>query len=140
MSENYCLICTKNMSKKRTFFIVRCLQIMGFYVIIKMLSEIIGFSRVIILMEVNFMSILEIIGGVVIVIACIVIIVLCLTQEQKSQDSMTSALTGASSDSFYGKNEGRSREAILAKFTRTCGIILFVLTLAINIVPIFTEK
>lgn len=86
------------------------------------------------------MSILEIIGGVVIIIACIVIIVLCLTQEQKSQDSMTSALTGASSDSFYGKNEGRSREAILAKFTRTCGIILFVLTLAINIVPIFTDK
>lgn len=86
------------------------------------------------------MSVLEIIGGAVIIIACIVIIVLCLAQEQKSQDSMTSALTGASSDSFYGKNEGRSREAILAKFTRACGIILFVLTLAINIVPIFTDK
>lgn len=86
------------------------------------------------------MSILEIIGGVVLIIACIVIIVLCLTQEQKSQDSMTSALTGASSDSFYGKNEGRSREAVLARFTRICGIILFVLTLAINIIPIFTDK
>lgn len=86
------------------------------------------------------MSILEIIGGVVLIIACIVIIVLCLSQDQKSQDSMTAALTGASGDSFYGKNEGRSREAILAKFTRISGIILFVITLAVNIIPIFTNK
>lgn len=86
------------------------------------------------------MSILEIIGGVVLIIACIVIIILCLSQDQKSQDGMTAALTGASSDSFYGKNEGRSREAILAKFTRICGIILFVITLAVNIIPIFTNK
>ncbi|MBO5163796.1 MAG: preprotein translocase subunit SecG [Ruminococcus sp.] len=86
------------------------------------------------------MSILEIIGGAILLVTCITIIVLCLAQESKSQDSMTAALTGASSDSFYGKNEGRSREAILAKITRTAGIILFVLTLAVNIIPIFTEK
>ena len=53
---------------------------------------------------------------------------------------MTAALTGASSDSFYGKNEGRSKEAILNKITRTLGIILFLVVLAVNIVPIFTEK
>ncbi len=86
------------------------------------------------------MSILEIIGGAVLIALCLVIVILCLSQEQKSQDSMTAALTGASSDSFYGKNEGRSREAILAKFTRFCGIVLFILTLAINIIPIFTDK
>ena len=85
------------------------------------------------------MSILEIIGGAVILVACIAIIIICLAQEQKSQDSMSAALTGASSDSFYGKNEGRSREAILAKITRFLGIVLFVLTLVINIVPIFTK-
>lgn len=85
------------------------------------------------------MSILEIIGGAVLLVACIAIIILCLAQEQKSQDSMTAALSGGSSDSFYGKNEGRSREAILAKITRTLGIILFVITLAVNIIPIFTK-
>lgn len=85
------------------------------------------------------MSILEIIGGVVILIACIAIVIICLAQEQKSQDSMSAALTGASSDSFYGKNEGRSREAILAKITRFLGIVLFVITLVVNIVPIFTK-
>lgn len=85
------------------------------------------------------MSILEIIGGAVLLVACIAIVILCLAQEQKSQDSMTAALSGGSSDSFYGKNEGRSREAILAKITRTLGIILFIVTLAVNIIPIFTK-
>ncbi len=86
------------------------------------------------------MGVLEIVGGIVLLIVCIAIIILCLSQEQKSQDSMTAALTGASADSFYGKNEGRSREAILAKITRIGGIILFVITLAVNIIPIFTDK
>jgi preprotein translocase subunit SecG len=52
---------------------------------------------------------------------------------------MTAALTGASADSFYGKNEGRTKEAILAKITRVMAIILFAAVLAVNIVPIFTK-
>ncbi len=86
------------------------------------------------------MELLEIIGGAVLLVACLSIIVLCLMQENKSGDSMTNALTGASSDSFYGRNESRSREAVLGRITRTAGIILFVVTLAVNIIPIFTNK
>ncbi len=85
------------------------------------------------------MSTLEIIGGVVILVLSLITIILCLSQEQKSQDSMTAALTGASADSFYGKNEGRTKEAILAKITRTLAILLFAAVLAVNIVPIFTK-
>ena len=85
------------------------------------------------------MSTLEIIGGIAILVISILTIILCLSQEQKSQDSMTEALTGASADSFYGKNEGRTKEAILAKITRTLAILLFVIILAVNIVPIFTK-
>ena len=85
------------------------------------------------------MSVYEKIGGVVLLIICALTIVLCLSQEQKSQDSMSAALTGASTDSFYGKNEGRTKEAILNKITRTLGIILFAVVLAINLVPIFTK-
>ena len=85
------------------------------------------------------MSTLEIIGGAVLLVVCLVIIVLCLSQEQKSQDSMTAALTGASADSFYGQNEGRTKEAILAKITRALVFILFAVVLAVNIVPIFTK-
>ncbi|MBR5512684.1 MAG: preprotein translocase subunit SecG [Ruminococcus sp.] len=86
------------------------------------------------------MELLEIIGGAVLLVACIAIVILCLMQENKSGDSMTNALTGASSDSFYGKNESRSREAVLGRTTRTAGIILFIITLAVNIIPIFTNK
>ncbi len=86
------------------------------------------------------MSILEIIGGAVLLLVCVLITIICLAQEQKSQDSMTAALTGASADSFYGKNEGRTKEAILGKITRSLGIILFIVTLAVNIIPLFTDK
>ena len=85
------------------------------------------------------MSTLEIIGGVAILILSVITVIICLSQEQKSQDSMTAALTGASADSFYGKNEGRTKEAILAKITRFLSILLFIVVLAVNIIPIFTK-
>ena len=86
------------------------------------------------------MSVLEIVGGAVLLLVGVLVIILCLAQEQKSQDSMTAALTGASADSFYGKNEGRTKEAILNKITRALAIILFIAILAVNIVPLFTNK
>lgn len=85
------------------------------------------------------MSTLEIIGGAVLLAICIAIVVICLMQESKTQDGMTAALTGGSSESFYGKNEGRTKEAILNKVTRTFGIILFVVTLGVNIIPLFLD-
>lgn len=85
------------------------------------------------------MSTLEIVGGIVLLIISALVIILCLSQEQKSQDSMSAALTGASSDSFYGKNEGRTKEAILNKITRTLGIIMFIIVLAINLIPILSK-
>ena len=90
--------------------------------------------------EVNKMEVWEIVGGAVLLLIAVITIIICLAQEQKSQDSMTAALTGASTDSFYTKNEGRSREAILAKITRVLGILIFIITLALNIVPIFVKK
>ena len=85
------------------------------------------------------MTTLEIIGGIVLLIVCALVILLCLSQDQKSQDSMSAALTGASADSFYGKNEGRTKEAILNKITRTLGIIMFLVVLAINLIPIINK-
>ncbi|MCQ2469388.1 MAG: preprotein translocase subunit SecG [Ruminococcus sp.] len=86
------------------------------------------------------MSTLEIVGGVIILLLSVVTIIICLSQDQKSQDSMTAALTGASTESFYGKNEGRTKEAILNKITKVLAILLFVAILAVNIIPIFTDK
>ena len=51
---------------------------------------------------------LEIIIGAVVLLISIVLIVICMMQEQKPQNA-TAALTGASNDSFYDKNRGRTR-------------------------------
>lgn len=80
------------------------------------------------------MELYEIICGAIVLLLSLLIVIVCQMQDQNSQQNMTSAITGASSDSFYGRNEGRTREAILARFTRTLGIIIFLTILVMNIV------
>lgn len=50
------------------------------------------------------MSVLEIIGGVLLIITCILAVILCLLQDSKQQQNMTAAITGGANDSFYGQN------------------------------------
>lgn len=78
------------------------------------------------------MTALEIIIGAVILLICVIITVICMLQEQKPQNA-TSALTGASNDSFYDKNRGRTKEARLKKFTTILAIAFFVLILFMDI-------
>ena len=86
------------------------------------------------------MSVIEIVSGVLLLISSVFIILVTLLQETKQQ-GMTSAIGGAaSSDSFYGKNTGRTREAKLAKITKVMAIIFFVVTLAVNLMPVFLKK
>ena len=60
------------------------------------------------------MEIYEIICGAIVLLLALLIIILCLMQDDKAQDSMTSALGGGINESFYGQNEGNTREAALA--------------------------
>ena len=53
---------------------------------------------------------------------------------------MTSAITGSSNDSFYGKNGGNTRDAKLAKFTRVAAFLFFAITLLVNILAVYTSK
>lgn len=82
------------------------------------------------------MSTLEIISGILLLISSIFIVVVTLLQETK-QPGMNSAIGGGSNDSFYGKNSGRTREAMLIRVTRVMAAIFFVVTLLVNIVPRF---
>ncbi len=79
------------------------------------------------------MSIIEIIGGIMLILTCIFAVILCLLQDSKQQQNMTSAITGGANDSFYGQNEGRTKEAIFKKVTRVLLIIFFGLTIALNL-------
>ncbi|HNX64748.1 MAG TPA: preprotein translocase subunit SecG [Oscillospiraceae bacterium] len=85
------------------------------------------------------MSVWEIVSGVLLLISSIFIVLVTLLQESKQQ-GMTSAIGGGSNDSFYGKNSGRSREAKLAKMTTVMAIIFFIVTLVVNLVPVFIKK
>lgn len=80
------------------------------------------------------MELYEIICGAAVLLISLLIVILCLMQDQKSQDSMTSALGGGFNESFYGQNEGNTREAALAKLTKILGIIGFIIIFCMNIV------
>ena len=47
------------------------------------------------------MNILELIGGILLLITVVLATVLCMMQDQNQDQNMTSAITGASNDSFY---------------------------------------
>lgn len=78
------------------------------------------------------MSTPEIVAGVLLIIAGLIIIMVVMAQESKEQ-GLTSAIGGGSNESFYEKNTGRTRDAKLSKFTRNAAIVLFLVTLAVNI-------
>lgn len=85
------------------------------------------------------MQIIEIIGGVCLLIACVLLIVFCMMQDQKQDQNMTSAITGTTYDSQYSKNEGRTKEAILKRWTFWLTVIFFIATLVVAIVPVYLK-
>ncbi len=86
------------------------------------------------------MNIIEIIGGIVLLLATVLIIILVLMQDQKQDQNMTSAITGGTYDSAYSKNEGNTKEAILKRWTKWLAILFFVVTLVVTIVPVYLKK
>lgn len=68
-----------------------------------------------------------IIIGVLLILASVIIVLLVLAQQSR-QAGLSGAIAGAS-ESFFGKNKGRTNEAKLAKGTKILGVIFFVLSL-----------
>lgn len=85
------------------------------------------------------MSIIEIVGGIILLITALLIIILCLMQDSKQDQNMTSAITGGTYDSAFSKNEGNTKEAILKRWTKWAAIIFFVITLVVTIVPVYMK-
>ena len=85
------------------------------------------------------MTNIELIGGILLLISCVLTVLLCLMQDKNVDQNMTSAITGASNDSFYGKNTGRTKEAMLFKITRVLCTIFFLVTLVVNILPVYVD-
>ena len=84
----------------------------------------------------TLMEILELIGGILLLITSILIICVVMLQESR-QSGLSGVITGGSSDSYYGKNRGRTRDAKLARATKIAAVAFFLLTIAVNLVAIF---
>ena len=67
--------------------------------------------------------------GAVILLISIAIIVLVLFQSSKKR-GLSGAIGGTSSDSFFGKNQGQTKEKKLARYTTVLSIVFAVLTFA----------
>lgn len=81
------------------------------------------------------MGALEIILGILMIVTSLVIIAIVLMQ--KSREGGLSGAIAGGSDTFFGKNKGRTIEARLAKITRYVAIVFFVLAIASTLLLLF---
>lgn len=81
------------------------------------------------------MSALEIVLGVFLILASVLIIAIVLMQ--KSREGGLSGAIAGGSDTFFGKNKGRTNEARLAKITRYIAIVFFFLAFASTLLILF---
>ncbi|MBD5128991.1 MAG: preprotein translocase subunit SecG [Ruminococcaceae bacterium] len=81
------------------------------------------------------MGIFEVISAIVLIIACVFIVVVVLMKDTKTQMSQT--ISGSTSDSYFQKNAGRTKEAMLNKATIVAAIVFFVLALLVNVINVY---
>ncbi|MDO4408598.1 MAG: preprotein translocase subunit SecG [Eubacteriales bacterium] len=75
------------------------------------------------------MGILRIVLTVIMIVASVIMTIVILMQEGKSQG--LGAIAGMS-DTYWGKNKGRSMEGFLVKFTTGLVVLFFVLAILLN--------
>lgn len=81
------------------------------------------------------MSVLEIVLGVFLILLSVLLIAIVLMQ--KSREGGLSGAIAGGSDTFFGKNKGRTNEARLAKMTRYIAIVFFVLAFVATLLILF---
>lgn len=70
---------------------------------------------------------------VILLLAAVFLVVVVLIQSGKS-DSLYGAITGGSSETFFGKNKSQSRDKLLDKLTAIVAAVFVVLVLIVYIV------
>lgn len=78
------------------------------------------------------MEVLKYIVIGVYVIVCLALIIVAMMQS-KDDAGMSGAMTGSSSNNFYEKNKGRTREGKLKRWTIILGVAFAVLTIVLSI-------
>lgn len=84
------------------------------------------------------MNVFEIIAGSLLLICCLALILLVMMQESK-QGGLGSTFGDSSTESYFGKNSGRTLEAMLSKFTKVFAIVFFILTILVSIFSVYIK-
>ena len=77
------------------------------------------------------MAVLETVLMVIFTIICVAITVIILLQEGKSAG--LGSLSGQSSETYWSKNKGRSKEGVLIKVTSVLVLLFFVIAAVLNV-------
>jgi len=77
------------------------------------------------------MQVLKIVLSVIYFIVCFAIIVLAMMQS-KDDAGLSSTITGSSSNNFFEKNKGNTREGKQKKWTIILGIVLVILCIGLG--------
>ena len=75
------------------------------------------------------MSVPEIIGGVIMLVASLSIMLAVVLQDSPRDGGLTSL--GVGSDSYFSKNKGRTVDAMLSRLTKIAGVVFFVVTVVV---------
>ena len=81
------------------------------------------------------MTAVNIISGILLVIASVLIILLVLFSD--THNSGLNSAIGGSQDSFFGRNSGNTREAKMDRITKIAVIVFFVVALVVNVVSAY---
>lgn len=79
------------------------------------------------------MNIVKILFMIVYFVVCMAVIVLTFVQTKDSSGA-SGTIVGSSSNNFYEKNKGRTKEGKLKRTTITLGVVFAILTIALGII------
>lgn len=79
------------------------------------------------------MEILKYILIGVYVVNCLALIIITMIQS-KEDNGMSSAITGSTTNNFFEKNKGRTKEGKLKRWTIILGVTFIILTIILGIV------
>ena len=81
------------------------------------------------------MTVIEIVFAILLILSCVFIIAIVLMQESKQ--GMSNVISGGSSDNYFQKNSGRTKEAKLSRATKVAAVIVFVVAIAVNLISVY---
>lgn len=85
---------------------------------------------------IDTMGVLEIVGGILILVLSVFLCLFILMQEG-TRGGGIAALSGGDPDTQFNKSPGRTRNVLLYKATRLLAAVLFVITIAVHAVSVY---